>query len=284
VVSDLASPVLVSQETLEERRNRITRVLSRLEVAESEPLPAKLQDLMTEILGAPPARAEAMETELRFQVQAHNTEQRTRRQEASEAEQLLLALPPAEEDLDNAAVARELQAVACGRGRLTDSLRRCAAEVTERAARRQDERYAGKVVRMALAELGYEVGDDFSTLFVEGGDVHVQRPDWGEYFLAMKVDAQDSFMNFRLVRATNDTADPQERQRLDREREAQWCGEYPKLIRALQAKGIHTRNLRALPPGTMPVQRVAADAIGKARAGRSRRPNSIIAARRTKAP
>ena len=67
----------------------------------------------------------------------------------------------------------------------TAELHHCIQQLNQQHRQREEQnaarRYAQQVIGETLAELGYEVEPGFSTLFVEGGVAHIQKPEWGDY-------------------------------------------------------------------------------------------------------
>jgi hypothetical protein len=187
------------------REGLVERVLERLASAADEPLPPALEALTREVIEAPTeARAAALASELRYQVQQHN----------------------------------EVRAAA----------------VEE--ARRQEA--AAVVLEQSLKDLGYAIEEIEETLFVEGGIAHFQRPEWGDYFIRLRIDPQRKAMNFNVVRAG--TAD-EDRKREDMHAEERWCSEYPRLFETLKARGIPIQVTRLLQAGEAPVQVVDAASL-----------------------
>jgi hypothetical protein len=117
----------------------------------------------------------------------------------------------------------------------------------------------GVVVDQALRDLGYQVDEIGETLFVDGGTVHFRKPGWGDYQVRMRVSAGGRAANFNVVKAV-DSADA-ERGVLDHLAEDRWCAEFPALLRALEARGVHLDVTRHLGAGELPVQHVARDAL-----------------------
>ena len=124
-------------------------------------------------------------------------------------------------------------------------------------------RYAQQVIGETLTELGYEVEPGFSTLFVEGGVAHIQKPEWGDYYVRLRVKPEVGDLNLNVVRVGGDdcAAVSNEQARRDREMEEQWCAAHRTLLDRLEARGIASRQTRALTPGALPVQTVQPDAI-----------------------
>lgn len=112
------------------------------------------------------------------------------------------------------------------------------------------------VVTQSLKDLGYQVEDVADTLFVQGGVLHFRKPGWGNYMVRMRVDAKASSANFNVVRAVAQCEN--ERSVLDHLAEDRWCAEFPALLQALEARGLHLNVTRRLEAGEVPVQLVDA--------------------------
>ncbi len=187
------------------RRVLVAHALERLELDADEPLPPALETLAQQAIDAPgAARAEALITELRLQVQRHN-----------------------------------------------------AARATT-AAQRQLQDAAALVLEASLRDLGYAVDEIEETLFVEGGIAHFQRPEWGDYFIRLRIDPQRNAMNFNVVRAGSQGED---RRQEDMRAEERWCSEFPRLFETLKARGIPITVTRLLQAGEAPVQVVDATSL-----------------------
>lgn len=132
---------------------------------------------------------------------------------------------------------------------------------------------AATVLEASLKDLGYTVDEIGATLFVEGGVAHFQRPEWGDYFIRLRIDPKRKAMNFNVVRAGTAGED---RQREDMLAEERWCGEFPKLFETLKARGIPIAVTRLLQAGEAPVQVVDAATL-PARAAEERRHQTLKA-------
>jgi hypothetical protein len=197
------------------RQQLVARVLERIERTADEPLPPALDALALQVVeAATQERAEALATELRYQVQQHNT---TRAAASEEAK-----------------------------------LREAAAVVLEQS----------------LKDLGYAVEDIEETLFVEGGIAHFQRPEWGDYFVRLRIDPQRGAMNFNVVRAGTAGED---RKREDMLAEERWCADHPQLFATLRARGLNIDVTRMLQAGEAPVQVVDASSLPAATRHEERR-------------
>ena len=122
------------------------------------------------------------------------------------------------------------------------------------AHQRQLQQATATIVDHVLHDLGYQVEEIGSTLFVEGGVVHFRRASWGDYMVRMRVDAKASSANFNVVRAVSEGNN--ERSVLDHVAEDRWCSEFPALLKALAAYGVALDVTRHLAPGELPVQLV----------------------------
>ena len=241
-------------------RATAARVLARLDLAEGAPLPAELEALAKEIVLAPTLeRAEALATQLRLAVHEASDAHRAQRGEAEEAKAMLESMP------DDAPVPllQALEHVAAGVARLDDDLRKTSQSVLDEAAadrERAEQSAASIVLTQSLRDLGYEVEDIESTLFVDGGTAHFRRAGWENYFVRLRVDPAQHSINFNVVRASGD-ADSAERRRQDVLAEDRWCAEFPKLMQTLAARGLKLDVTRRLDAGAVPVQVVDAASL-----------------------
>ena len=110
------------------------------------------------------------------------------------------------------------------------------------------------VLAQTLKDLGYQVEPVSNTLFVDGGVVHFRRAGWDNYQVRLRLDAKTSTANFNVVRAVD--AGANERSVLDHLAEDRWCSEFPALLQALAARGLHLDVTRRLEAGELPVQLV----------------------------
>jgi hypothetical protein len=115
------------------------------------------------------------------------------------------------------------------------------------------------VLEQSLKDLGYQVEDVSSTLFVEGGVVHFRRQGWDEHMVRMRIDAKTGTANFNVIRAVEQANN--ERSVLDHLAEDRWCAEFPALLQALDVRGIHLDVTRRLEAGELPVQLVQKDRL-----------------------
>jgi len=132
--------------------------------------------------------------------------------------------------------------------------------------------YTQQVIGETLAELGYEVETGFATLFVEGGVAHIQQPDWGDYYVRLRVKPDAGDLNLNVVRVSADLSPASNEQaRRDREMEEQWCAAHRELLHQLEQRGIASQPLRTHAPGELAVQCVPPDAVQRAHRTRVQR-------------
>ena len=150
------------------------------------------------------------------------------------------------------ALSREIEASTnVDRGELLAMELRLAIQNFEAEAARQA---SALVLAQTLKDLGYQVEPVSDTLFVEGGIVHFRRAGWDYYQVRLRLDAKTSTANFNVVRAVD--AGANERSVLDHLAEDRWCSEFPALLQALAARGLHLDVTRRLEAGELPVQLV----------------------------
>jgi len=241
-------------------RATAARVLARLEIADGAPLPAELEALAKEIvLASTLERAEALATQLRLAVHEASAAYRAQRSDASEAKAMLESMP----DDAPAPLLQALEHVAAGVARMDDDLRNASQALHDELAaerERSEQTAASVVLAQSLRDLGYEVEDIESTLFVDGGTTHFRRDGWENYFVRLRVDPASRSINFNVVRASGD-ADSAERRRQDALAEDRWCAEFPKLMQTLEARGLKLTVTRRLDAGAVPVQVVDASSL-----------------------
>ena len=110
------------------------------------------------------------------------------------------------------------------------------------------------ILQQMLQDLGYQVEEVSSTLFVQGGVVHFRRQGWDNYMVRMRVDPANASTNFNVIRAVESASN--EKSVLDHLAEDRWCAEFPALLKALDARGLNLNVTRRLEAGELPVQLV----------------------------
>ncbi|MFZ4789586.1 MAG: hypothetical protein ACOYMW_01575 [Candidatus Competibacteraceae bacterium] len=262
--TDLLESVLrpvAAESALETVTATLDRVLARLTTLPVEQT-ATLSGLAAKVRAATdPVLQDALLMELRWQAQQLVREQRERLRQMEQARECLVKLPEPENVEENRIV-QAVHAAAEGHAPWSETLRQTAAAFQEQGQTRIRQRAVAEILSESLEELGYEVDRGFSTLFVEGGVVHVQRPSWGDYYVRLRVNAGEQHLNFNLIRIAEPGSDnTRELQRRDQEMEETWCPDYYQLMQRLNEQGIRNQRVRAQLPGSLPVQVVSDSAI-----------------------
>ncbi|MDO8812522.1 MAG: hypothetical protein Q7J38_10925 [Gallionella sp.] len=239
-------------------------LLSRLELTAGEALPIRIESLAREILHAyDTARAEALASDLRLEIQRANQQRKQQQADAEEASLLLSQL--GDELPEELRIALEQAAAGV---RLLDeptrAIARAALEEFKAARQREEQEAISLVLEQSLRDLGYEVDDISQTLFVSGGMVHFQKQSWQNYHVRMRVSPAEKTVNFNVVRAQS-SGDTAQDKRLDYMAEDRWCAEFPALLKTLEARGVKLNVTRLLQAGEVPVQMVDAATLPVAR-------------------
>lgn len=121
----------------------------------------------------------------------------------------------------------------------------CSAEKLESERRRVTE-----ALKSSLADLGYDVGNEFERLLGDDGVADARQPRWRGYALRVRSGAESSDVRFNIVR--EEAAGPLQRVR-DKEIEESWCSDFERLVALLEGHGIEPEILRRTPAGTLPV-------------------------------
>lgn len=254
-------------------------LLSRLEQAADEMLPIRIESLVREMLHAhDAARAEALASNLRLEIQRAN--QQRKQQQADKEEATLLLSQLADELPDELQDALEqVAAGVCLLDEPTRAIARANLEEIEAARQREEQEAISLVLEQSLRDLGYEVDDISQTLFVSGGTVHFQKQAWQNYHVRMRVSTADKTVNFNVVRAQG-SGDATQDKRQDYLAEDRWCAEFPALLKTLEARGVKLNVTRLLQAGEVPVQVVDAATLPTAHAEEER--HRTIAAKQMK--
>jgi hypothetical protein len=230
----------------------LERVLGRL-AAEVPALQRAEIYALAERRADDPFAIEARLADVRRRVQESNQAARRWPEEEEALHLLLLQVRafngPASDEWENL-----LQAALDERTPLAPNRRAAVEAFVLAEAAAEERRHVQRAVEEALGGLGYEVGDRFETLFVEGGSVFVQRPSWGEYYVRWRVDGEGGEANTNVVRLPGATdGSSVDRARRDREIEEAWCDDAARLGEALIERGVQARLTRATPAGSLPV-------------------------------
>lgn len=124
---------------------------------------------------------------------------------------------------------------------------------------RQLDAATATIIEQSLKDLGYQVEPVANTFYVEGGVIHIRRPGWGEHMVRLRLDFRQKTANFNVIRAVREGDN--ERSVADHLAEDRWCTEFPALMQALAARGVHLNVTRRVEPGDLPVQLVNRDRL-----------------------
>lgn len=258
------------------REELAAHIVSRLQGAANEAELKSIDAVVSEFVKASGAgRADALETELRIRVQRVNERIEKSKQDAVEAAKLLADLRGFK-GRDVELIQEELQAVVDGRKALARGAVEKSKEVRANAEKRINDEYAGKVIREELERLGYAVGSEFSTLFVDGGEAVVSRPEESEYAVQMQVDAAKGLIDLAVVRISDSgNTSASERSLRDKSAEERWCADHGKLRTAIRARGVNGRLIKHAPPGAKPIA-VTKSVVAAKPSRASRRPKKLM--------
>lgn len=138
---------------------------------------------------------------------------------------------------------------------------------------------AATILKTALSELDYDVGEAFETCFTSGGEVVLGKHDkaWSEHACRVAIDAQARTLDLSVVRFGAEREATRGEAMQDIEMETRFCRDVEALRTQLAKAGIDLGLERAAMPGEVPMQRVAGSpaAAGKS----SSAPRKIEAAR-----
>lgn len=243
------------------------RIVGRLEGRSTEEELQNIRALVSEIIATSNAgRAESLETQLRLRVQLANERVRRAQHERAEASRLLEQLRGLE-GKEIGGVRDDLQAVRDGQAHLQPDMSGRVETARRAAEKRSNDAYASLVFREELNRLGYSTGEEFTTLFVDGGEAIVIKPEQPEYGVQMRVDASRGTVDLEVVHFGNEQEPvTSERKLRDKNVEERWCQDHQKLRSAMRTRGITGRMVRELPPGARPVKTVGRLAKNKSRA------------------
>ena len=158
-----------------------------------------------------------------------------------------------------------------GRAPLDASLHQQALRAVEEAKAGADRRYVHRCLTESLAELGYVVDEGFQTQIPADGTLHVVHEGWTAHGVRLRFDDADGQMQTlmmqtlvmrtlvmrTLVMRTAQGSDG-DGERLDREREAQWCATLDHLRETLAERGISYQVNTLVAPGARPTPRMVA--------------------------
>ena len=169
-----------------------------------------------------------------------------RRAQATEAARLLQPLAQADPTVQP--LRQGLLEVVAGEAPLTGTLRERARQAAANLQRAADRQYVRDSVTESLAELGYAVDEGFQTAVVKDGLLQVTRGEWHAHGVRLVLDDEKQELRAAVVRTQDGTG--WDANRVDAERETQWCAVQEKLKDMLAARNISYEVRSLTPPGS----------------------------------
>jgi hypothetical protein len=253
-----------------ERDARMTRARESFSDIPADCMPDDIPRLFDEFAETcSQERAEALAVELQVRAAGLRRELEDRRADERLAAEWVAELTSSQgsepEPFETAKLRHQLSLVAAGESRMTPQIKMAfEADHARRKAveDRTDRQCAAIVLEATLRELGYDTDSIDNTLFVEGGTVHYQRGEWGDYYMQLRVVPALGQANFSLVRVGEGAASASE----DEVRQEQYCSDEQMgaLREALAARGVRLRSRHANKPGEVPVASIQESTLGQA--------------------
>ncbi|MGH3913835.1 MAG: hypothetical protein ACRDTC_10565 [Pseudonocardiaceae bacterium] len=191
-----------------------------------------------------PAHRQTWLAELRVRVRQANAVTARRREQARTAATMLQALAESTEER-TAAVRAELEGVVAGHRELDPEVHRSALAACEEVRAARENAYVRDCLTRALERLGYEVEPGFDTFTAQGARLRLVRDQWQEH--AVSVVLNDGEVRAMVVRT--ESAEGTDVERLDVEREQQWCADFEELRDHVAGDGLRLNVQRLVPPG-----------------------------------
>ena len=140
------------------------------------------------------------------------------------------------------AVRAMLDRVEKGEISITSSIRSTVKKARDQAIQDGDRRYVATVMKQKLRDLGYQCDEDFETLFMDGGHIHIDVPDRKEpHVVELDVDPESNIFGAKVMRVSDKTepiayGTPEAYQTI--KVEEKWCGDLGKMLLAMKDGGI----------------------------------------------
>jgi hypothetical protein len=237
------------------REEEVVRILNKLPALVPADERRDLERFATEIIQEPyPERVETLALELRHRVQGATERAENVARAAERAAALRVRLRGLEGE-DVTRVTEELVKVEKREIALTDALVRRAEAVEQTARIRANQTYAAEVIREELQRLGYEVDEEFTSLFIEGGEEQLRKAGARDYRVLFDVEPATGRIHGQLARLVRPGEHvPQQQQLRDREIEEEWCRDFAQLRKTLERRHVAIRVVRRVPAGSQPIQ------------------------------
>lgn len=191
-----------------------------------------------------PADRQGWLAELRVRVRKANGVAAQRSEQARTAGTMVQALAAAA-DPGTATLRAELESVVAGRRALHPELRRRALAACEQIRTEQENCYVRHSLTKALQGLGYQVDQGFDTFTGRGARLRLVRDQWPEHAVSVVVNGGE----VRTMVVRTESTEGDDAQRLDAEREQQWCTDFEELRDQLADEGLRLDVHRLVPPG-----------------------------------
>ena len=133
-----------------------------------------------------------------------------------------------------------------------------------------DAAYVQESISDVLKDLGYNVEDEFTTLFSKKESIRIQKPGWDDYFVQFRLTEGIGDINYNVVRY-GDVAVTKDQKIQDQQMESKWCGDFSKLVQAMEAKGIRHQLKKHFKEGELPVQTIKNEKAKERKAGRKKK-------------
>lgn len=227
------------------------RILGGLTVEVTEAGRAEVLDAVTRVRECTtPADRQIWLAELRVRVRQANSDAARRRDQARTAATMLQALaestrPPA------VAIRVELDGVIAGRRALDPELHRSALAACDEVRAVREKAYVRDCLTRALEKLGYGVEPGFDTFTGHGARLRLVRDQWREHAVSVVLEGDE----VRAMVVRTESAEGDDAERLDVERERQWCADFEQLRDHVAGDGLRLDVQRLIQPGErhMPV-------------------------------
>jgi hypothetical protein len=242
-----------SKQIFQKLQETVLRILARTPGDISLNERQKLESLASSILESKnSSEQDAYETELRYKVQLAIERSKKLNEDASIAAELLTQLR-GYNSTEIQALIEELQRVERKEQPLSSTIKERVSAAHRRTKAESDRLYVENSISETLKELGYEVEEEFSTLFMSGSTVRLQKPDWDEYFVQFIFSQEENQINYNVVRLDDSNPSTENRQIRDSEMESLWCSDFKELNHILENRGIENRLIRQENIGSIPV-------------------------------
>lgn len=196
-----------------------------------------------------PADQQGWLAEVRVRVRQANDLAARRADDARTAATMLQAL--AETDQPRQIPARtltlrgELADVVAGQRALDPELRAEALAACEQVRAERENSYVRDALTRGLEQLGYDVDQGFDTFTAQGARLRLSRGQWPEHAVSVVVDGEQ----VRTMVVRTEAGEGDDAERLDAEREEQWCADFDELRDQLADDGLRLDVQRLVPAG-----------------------------------